>query len=221
MSIIAVRVHAQNGGEHHRLRVTPDYDLPGLSIANEVNVYRAALYNNLFLDYLTQDGWDVGINTFNLPMAGVSKANGREFDTYLNVTKFFFLEDDWIIGVGTQNGTNFSGGGRQLHNFDFGQATYEYGDWLKLSAGAYYVNDSLSQSRQNVGSLVGIDVEFIDHILWMEMDWLSGKNNLSGAVVNQFWRATDLVILYAGVQVPATQSGNSFAGIVGLVLDLD
>lgn len=35
------------------------------------------------------------------------------------------------------------------------------------------------------------------------MDWLSGNNNLSGAVVNNFWRVSNRVTVYAGLQIPA------------------
>jgi len=51
------------------------------------------------------------------------------------------------------------------------------------------------------------------------MDWLSGNNNLSGAVVNHFWRVDDLVTLYAGLQIPAENSSNDFAGILGVSLN--
>jgi hypothetical protein len=208
-----------SGSAHYRLRVTPDYDSPGLSLISEFNVYGAALYGNAMVDFLTEDGWDIGVNTFNIPMAGTASANGKQYDTFLNITKFFFPAEDWIIGVGTQNGTHFSGGGRQLNNFDFAQVTYEWDDWLKVSAGSYYVNNALSQSRQNVGALVGIDIMFIPGVFWTEMDWLSGNNNLSGAVVNNFWRATDLITVYAGLQIPSGNSMNDYAGIVGFALN--
>jgi hypothetical protein len=163
----------------------------------------------------------VGLNAFNVPMIGsASSSNGQQYDTFLNLTKFFYL-DDWILGVGTQNGTSFGGRNKQFHNFDFAQATYEWGEWLKISAGTYFINNALSASSQNVGALVGLDIEFIERVLWTEMDWLSGNNNMSGAVVNQFWKPRDLVVLYAGVQIPASQSGNHFAGIIGFGLDLD
>lgn len=210
---------AQSGGGHYRLRVTPDYDSPGLSLISEFNVYGGALYTNAMVDYLAEDGWDIGINSFNIPMAGTASANGRQFDTFLNITKFFFPTEDLIIGVGTQNGTHFSGGGRQLNNFDFAQVTYEWDDWLKLSLGTYYVNNALSESRQNLGALVGVDVMFIPGVFWTEMDWLSGNNNLSGAVLNNFWRVDDLVTLYAGLQIPAEKSSNDYAGIVGFALN--
>ncbi len=214
-------VFAEGGGSHHRIRVTPDYDNPGFSMASELNIYRGALYTNIMSDYLTEDGWDIGINAFNIPISGASSANGRQYDTYINLTKFFYPTEYLIFGVGTQNGTNFSGGGRQLHNFDYAQMTYEWGEWAKLTAGTYYVNDSLSQSHQNVGALVGIDIMFEPGLFWTEMDWFSGDNNLSGAVVNNFWQATEIVALYAGVQVPAAQSGNTFAGILGVALNLE
>jgi len=79
-----------SGGGHYRLRVTPDYDTPGLSLISEFNVYGGALYTNAMVDYLTEEGWDIGINTFNIPVAGTASANGKQYDTFLNVTKFFF-----------------------------------------------------------------------------------------------------------------------------------
>jgi hypothetical protein len=70
-----------------------------------------------------------------------------------------------------------------------------------------------------VGALVGIDLMFVPGVFWTEMDWFSGDNNLSGAVVNNYWQVTQIVTVYAGLQVPATQSGNAFAGIAGLALN--
>lgn len=126
----------QSGSSHYRLRVTPDYDQPGLSMISEFNVYGGALYANAMVDYLAEDGWDIGVNTFNIPLAGTASANGKQYDTFFNITKFFFPTEDLIIGVGTQNGTHFSGGGRQLNHFDFAQVTYEWDDWLKVSSGS-------------------------------------------------------------------------------------
>ena len=209
----------QSGGSHYRLRVTPDYDQPGLSMISEFNVYGSALYTNAMVDYLNEEGWDIGVNSFNIPVAGTASANGKQFDTFLNITKFFFPTDDLIIGIGTQNGTHFSGGARQLNNFDFAQVTYEWDDWLKVSSGSYYVNDALSQTSQNVGAIVGIDIMFIPGVFWTEMDWISGNNNLSGAVVNNFWQVTDQVAVYAGLQIPAENSTNDFAGILGFSLN--
>ncbi|MEN9681088.1 MAG: hypothetical protein RLZZ627_981 [Pseudomonadota bacterium] len=208
-----------SGSAHYRLRVTPDYDSPGVSLISEFNVYGGALYTNAMMDYLTEDGWDVGINSFNIPVAGTASANGKQYDTFLNITKFFFPTEDLIIGLGTQNGTHFSGGGRQLNNFDFAQMTYEWDDWLKLTAGGYYVNSALSDTRQNGGALVGIDIMFIPQVFWTEMDWLSGNNNLSGAVVNNFWRVTNQVTVYAGLQIPAENAVNDYAGILGFAFN--
>lgn len=210
---------AQSGGSPYRLRVTPDYDQPGLSLISEFNIYGGALYTNAMVDYLTEDGWDIGINTFNIPVAGTASSNGKQFDTFLNITKFFFPTEDVIIGIGTQNGTHFSGGGRQLNHFDFAQVTYEWDDWLKVSSGSYYVNNALSDTRQNVGALVGVDIMFIPGVFWTEMDWLSGNNNLSGAVVNNFWRVSNLVTVYAGLQIPTENSINDYAGILGFALN--
>lgn len=209
----------QSGGGHYRLRVTPDYDDPGFSLISEFNIYGGALYTNAMMDYLTDEGWDIGVNTFNIPVAGTASSNGKQFDTFLNITKFFYPTEDLIIGVGSQNGTHFSGGGRQLNNFDFAQVTYEWDDWLKVTAGSYYVNNSLSETRQNVGALVGVDIMFIPGLFWTEMDWLGGNNNLSGAVINNFWRITPLVTVYAGLQIPSENSVNDYAGIVGFSLN--
>lgn len=205
----------------NRIRVLPDFDQPGFSMVSEFNIYQGALFTNAFVEYLTEDGWDLGINTFNIPISGNGNGYGKQYDTYLNISKFFFPAEDWIIAIGTQSGTHFSGKTRHLHNFEFAEITHEWDDWLKFTSGAYYVNNALSQTRQDLGALVGIDIMFVSGVFWTEMDWFSGCNNISGAVVNNYWQATDLVTIYAGIQLPAAQSGNSFAGIIGFALDLD
>ncbi len=220
-SINAIHALAGEGGGRHRIRVTPDFDVEGYSAMSEFNVYQGALFSNFYVDYLSEDGFDIGLNSFNVPISGPSSAsNGQQYDTFLNLTKFFYL-DGWVLGMGTQNGTSLGGHGKKLHNFDFAQVTYEWKDWLKLTAGSYYISNALSQSSQNVGALVGVDIEFIDKTLWLEMDWLGGNNSMSGAVINQFWKPTQTLILYAGTQIPAPNSGNRYAGIIGFGIDFD
>jgi hypothetical protein len=209
------------GGGHHRIRVTPDYESVGGTLTSELNVYGGALYNDIFIDYLTHDGWSIGVSTLNMPIQGGHGARGDQYDTYLNVARFFVLSPELILAIGSQNGYGLGSETKSFHNFTFAKGTYEIDGWLKLSSGTYYVNNALSESYQNVGALVAVDFEYINDVLWTEIDWLSGQNTLSGVVMNTFLHLDSPLSFYAGLQVPASGSGNSYSGNFGVSYDLD
>jgi hypothetical protein len=62
-----------------------------------------------------------------------------------------------------------------------------------------------------------MDVNFIPGVFWVELDFVSGNTNVSGSVANFLWQPLKQLELYAGVQVPATASGNEFAGNLGFM----
>jgi hypothetical protein len=205
---------AHRGG-NHRIRVTPDLQAePGFMFTAETNIYRSSLYENAFLEYQTENLWNLGVYVINMPMIGSSQS--FEYDAYVSIAKWLRVAENWLINVGTQNGTTLFQMPRQLHNFTYAQGFVRINDYLNLSAGTFYVNRALATINQPIGASVGIDINFIPGTLWTEFDFLSGNTNISGSVVNLFWRPIKPISLYLGVQVPASQSGNEFAGNVGI-----
>lgn len=180
----------------------------------ETNIYRSSLYENAFLEYQTENLWNLGVYVINMPMIGSSQS--FEYDAYVSIAKWLRVAENWLINVGTQNGTTLFQMPRQLHNFTYAQGFVRINDYLNLSAGTFYVNRALATINQPIGASVGIDINFIPGTLWTEFDFLSGNTNISGSVVNLFWRPIKPISLYLGVQVPASQSGNEFAGNVGI-----
>jgi len=165
------KAHSEDaGGGHHRIRVTPDYESVGGTLTSELNVYGGALYNDIFIDYLTHDGWSIGVSTLNMPIQGGHGARGDQYDTYLNVARFFVLSPELILAIGSQNGYGLGSETKSFHNFTFAKGTYEIDGWVKLSSGTYYVNNALSESYQNVGALVAVDFEYINDVLWTEIE---------------------------------------------------
>ena len=135
-----------------------------------------------------------------------------------SIAKWLRITEHWLINVGTQNGTTLFQTPRQWHDFTYAQGFVRINEYLNLSAGSFYVNRALATINQPIGASVGIDINFIPGTLWTECDFLSGNTNISGSVVNLFWRPIKPVSLYVGVQVPAAQSGNEFAGNIGIAL---
>lgn len=208
--------NAHRGG-NHRIRVTPDLQPePGFLLTAESNIYRSSLYANAFLEYQTEDFWNLGLYVINMPLRGSSQS--FEYDAYVSIAKWWRVAEHWLINMGTQNGTTLFQMPRQLHDFTYAQGFFKVNDYLNLSAGAFYVNRALATINQPIGASVGIDINLIPGTLWTEYDFLSGNTNISGSVVNLFWRPDNLVTLYVGIQVPAAQSGNEFAGNVGIAV---
>lgn len=210
----------RGGGDHsgkRRVHVTPDMEeQEGLSLTGEANIYQATSYGNAFLEYHTNSRWDIGLYAFNLTIDGGS-ADNFEYDTYISLTKWFDVSPAWKLALGTQNGTTLLSSTHSWHSFSFLQNTYRLNDYVNLSAGLYYANRAISVASQPLGAMVGIDLNFMPGVLWAELDFLSGSSNLSGSVVNLFWQAIPKLELYAGIQVPASESGNEFAGNIGFM----
>jgi hypothetical protein len=212
------------GGEHagkHRVRVTPDMEeQKGLMLTAESNIYQGTVYANAFLEYLTEGRWDVGLYCFNMTLYG-GGAQNFEYDAYVSITKWLDVSDRWKVALGTQNGTTLFSANRSWHNFSFVQNAVRLHDDFTVSVGMFYVNQALATINQPIGALVGFDMTFIPRKLWAELDFLSGNSNVSGGVANLFWKPTQQIEFYAGIQVPATGSGNEFAGNVGLMYSLE
>ena len=58
----------------------------------------------------------------------------------------------------------------------------------------------------------------IKNTLSVQGDYFSGNNNVSGAIINVFYRILPKAQLYVGIGVPETGSGNEFYGTAGFSL---
>lgn len=165
-------------------------------------------YINGSTEYLTKFGLDISIGSYNIPISG-GGAQNYEYDSYINISQTFDIIKDWKLTIGTQNGTTLFTP-RQLHNADYSVISYKPLQNTELYAGPYFVNAALSGTVNKIGCTTGLVYEFTKD--WkIVSDYFSGTNNLSGAQFHVFWK-----YYYFGVLVPETNSGNEFAGEVGV-----
>lgn len=212
-------------GHHlpHRIRVGANLEEDiGLSATTELNIYQSSIYSNHFIEYRTEDNLEGGLYFNNIPIEeGGIYLPTYTYDSYFGLSKFFNITKDLRVGIGTQVGTELRPGTKTFLNFDYGLVEYEFTDRFTFGAGPYFANRALSTTSQNFGAIVNMSYKILKGKLWTEASWYSGDNNISGSMVNLFWKPVKKVELYIGTQVPAKNSGNEFAGNIGFVFHLE
>jgi hypothetical protein len=131
---------------------------------------------------------------------------------------FDFLKAFIILSliIGTQNGTSLFSKTKKFHNFDYLTFNFKPINQIELFVGPYYANKALTTSYNQVGILTGINIEIIPKQLDLNLSYVSGHTNVSGAMTQLLYRPFKKVQLYGGVGVPEKQSGNEFFGIFGI-----
>ena len=187
------------------------YHIQGAQDADGNHIADNTLYQNMMLEYRTANGWAVQLEGINIPYMGGGAQNYNS-DTYFNLSKTFKIYGPWQAIIGTQNGTVFSGKS-EWHNADYGMAIYQPSDKLNLHAGPYFVDKTLATTTNTIGYTGGF--AYHGEQFGIEADYFSGHNNLSGANINFFYGD-----YYMGLIVPEHNSGNEFAGAIGMRKDL-
>ena len=195
----------------HRIRVGPDFDEKyGFQISNEYNLYQGAFYTNVFLEYEKED-LSLGAYFNNIPLKFWGNyTQTYAYDSYLGFNKSFKLVDKVKLNIGSQSGTQLTNGSKQFLNIESMQLMYSINK-LDISVGTYYANNPLSNRGNRIGETITIAYKIIPSVMWMTFDWYSGNTNLSGSIINLYYNN-----IYFGIQVPATNSGNEFAGNIGI-----
>jgi hypothetical protein len=183
----------------------------------ESNTYQQTVYLNPTLDFSSRNGWDIEIASYNIPVYG-GGAQNYEWDSYINLSKTFDISTQFKAVVGTQNGTTAFSTVRQFHNVDYGLMVYQPIPTVNFHAGSYWANKALTVTTDYLGYTAGFSFEPIKNKLIVQGDYFSGSNNVSGAIVNVFYRFLPKAQVYVGVGVPETDSGNEFYGTVGFSL---
>lgn len=216
--VMAVSVAQVQAKKRHKINVVQDQEPKETSwIATvEDNSYYTTDYLNTTLEYSMSNGWDIGVSSQNIPLAGTGDAQNYNYDTYLQVSKTF--DHDWgQVTIGSQNGYHLGLENiHQLHHFTYLDTLYRITESLKIHAGTYYVNKALSTTDNHVGNIAGIVIG--DDDLYFQADYFSGHNNISGASSAIFYSPYRFIKLYTGILVPETSSGNEFAGVLGIQL---
>lgn len=197
-------------GKRPRLNILRDMepDDAAWMLTVEDNSYYDINYGNFTLDYSTDDGWDVGVTSQNVPLSSGTQAQNYEYDSYLVLAKTW--DRSWgQVSVGSMDGVQ-----HQLHSFSYGDVLWRYNDWLRFHGGAYYVNKALSTVDNHVGYITGVVLGNDD--LYFQADYYSGHSNISGASASVYFSPLYNLKLYTGVGVPERLSGNEFYGLVGI-----
>jgi hypothetical protein len=155
---------AKGGAKSHpikKLDTTPnnrDTDVWGFTL--ETNMYRSTIYFSPVLDFSSKNGWDIQIASYNIPVYG-GGAQNYEWDSYINLSKTFEINDQFKALLGTQNGTTLFSTHRQFHNVEYALAIYQPLLTANLHAGPYWANKALTTTTDVVGYTAGFSAELI------------------------------------------------------------
>ena len=197
-----------------KIDTTPNLDDNDVwSLTLEANDYAGTDYLSPVLDFSAAGGWDVQLAAYNIPAYG-GGAQNYEWDSYINVSKTFVLNQQWQLIAGAQNGTTAFAAPRQWHTVDYAMMSFQPVPLISVRAGPFWADKALTTTTDVVGYSAGFNLNFSAQF-FVQADYFSGHNNLSGAVINVWYR-----MFYVGVGVPETDSGNEFYGISGVKLNL-
>lgn len=187
------------------------------SFTLESNTYRGTVYLNPVIDFSSKDGWDIQIASYNIPVYG-GGAQNFEWDSYINMSKTFDISTQIKALIGTQNGTTALNQIHQLHNVEYGLIIYQPMPTSNIHAGPYWANKALTVTTDVLGYTAGFSFEPVKNTITVQGDYFSGSSNVSGAIVNVWYRVVQPVQVYVGVGIPEHNSGNEFYGTVGFSL---
>lgn len=188
------------------------YHIQGAQDVNGNHLGANTQYNTVTLEYASKSGLSVQLANYNCPWYG-GGAQNLECDAYVNLSQTIKLAQHWSAMLGSQNGTVFAGPS-QWHNADYGLIVYNIDKVINLHAGPYFADKTLALTTNVVGYTYGFSVSYSANIR-IEADYFSGHYNVSGANVNFFYGE-----YFAGIIVPEHNSGNEFAGVLGVRKDL-
>ena len=215
--LLSFAVTAGENRTPHRIRVTPDHDnVTGFQNTAEINIYQGATYENVFLEWESIDGLTIGAYFNNIPLrVGSGYRQSYVDDSYLGVSKWWGERGGVRFGLASQLGTQL-GDSTSQNFFAITMAHVQFTPIknFTVSAGPWWANNATTLVGNYTGATVTLGWKISDDVR-IEGNWYSGRTNLSGAVVNAFWSVNPHLETYIGIQVPATNSGNEFAGIMG------
>lgn len=180
----------------------------------ETNIYEHNLYLNQGISYSGLGGWDIGLSSYNTPLYS-GGAQNYENDTYINASKTFTITPKDMITIGSQVGTTIGNNQHTLHMLHFGNIRHTINEWITAYVGPYYANANLTTTVNQVGVTTGVVLQIIPKQVELRGDYISGHQNVSGASTILQLYLTPLLSIYTGINIPETNSGNEFAGVVG------
>jgi len=217
LTLLCISINSFAKGQH-KIDTTPEIETDVFTIQAEENYYHVpnsnslpvdTNYLNLSIGYSFDFGLDLQLITYNCPLSG-GGAQNYECDTFFNMTQTVNITEYVNVITGIQNGISILNP-INWHNIDFSVISYSPIKEFEGHFGSYFVN----KSEGTIGiDVIGYTGGFIYNVydkFRIESDYFNGHNNLSGAQINFFYDWG-----YLGIIVPETNSGNEFAGVIGV-----
>jgi hypothetical protein len=204
-------------GKHKVLIHEPSNDkITSLVLNTEFDQYKDYTYTNTILTLSTQTGWDISLLSQNIPTLIQNYDNqpqSYQDDTYMMVTKSFTY-DAHNITLSSQAGYQlYNGISGKMHQFYFIDYEYTYDSFVKFHYGQYYVNSSLSTTKNYIGELGGISLKLSKQFEF-QVDTISDKSNVSGTQYTIWHYPRADMGIYTAIYIPTPNSGNySYYGI--------
>lgn len=181
------------------------------------SLYRSQVLFNIVTDFSADSGWDVQLASYNIPTQLDANDNSA-WDSYVNVSKSISLPANFQLVMGSQNDTPLFADHRQWHNFNYSLVVFQPNSSINLHIGPYWANKALATTTDTVGYTLGFSLEFINHNLCVQGDYISGHASMSGATLNWLYRVHTQAKLILGLGIPETNTGNEFFGTLGFSL---
>lgn len=192
----------------------------GSSSTGNINDIGSTIYVNPLVQYSFKN-LDFQFQSLNVPIKG-GGAQNYEHDNYVgmmhtqDVSEHIRVVHGSILGfVYDYTNLHAASGPIVLHNFNFQDWNYIQDNWL-IHAGAFYVNKALSTTTDYTSFQCGFQYT-LNNFLRFQGDYVAGHSNVSGATVTTTLLLTKHFNFRFGVIVPEHNSGNEFAGDVGLI----
>jgi hypothetical protein len=209
---------SEQGSQKKHLRNLPDVDLTieeTLAVDQEFNVYSNTAMSNTSIDYGLSDGWNIGASFLSAQFyASRSDAWSFQPDALINLEKHWTLGAGRVV-AGTQTGAGFLAKATVLMNYSYLEFQQHISDWnVDFDIGSYYGNAALA-GWQSVGLHVNMEIPLGAEVR-LNGDYLSGGNGIAATTLKLLYMLDKDWQLAAGVQIAGAQTGDDYAGVLGL-----
>lgn len=191
---------------------------------NQFNINRL-IQSNSTVNYGLGRGFELGLNVFDVPLynpnlhaSGLSEEIQTP-DFLVNGLKSFEITDRLHFGVGAQFGLTspvFDNAVRPV-NFTYGIGSFELPEERgKLYAGLYYANQAYRGRGDPVGIMLGCDIPILPKKVHFMADFLSGRSDISVAVIGGVFYIPGGLQISVGGQLPGPGTNNGYGAVIEL-----
>lgn len=228
LAAVAFLLSAADAAAQQNLFNVPNGDITkpaNLFFQQQFNFARKIGTSNTTVDLGLGSGWEVGANFLDLNLYDRTPAmdalGGQQTnpDVLVNLQKGFEITDFWDASVGGQFGANpgRDRGDTHFQEFVWGLTTLEVPNqkrFGKYYLGVYQANVAYGGPGRRVGYMLGVEVPILPERLSFQADYISGRRDISVAVLGGVYTFKSGWQLSLGWQVPAPRSGNPHGVVV-------